>query len=467
MKSTYQEIEQETETLKKALIQFPDGATLDQLRAVSGLQLELRTLQRRLARLAEMSELRTSGGKRSTRYYPVAETRELIVADDGTKYYTTRDANQIQLSVSCQQILASILQPVNQRKAVGYNRKILESYRPNIDSYLTTTEKKKLSDIGRTSRSDQPAGTYAREILNRLLIDLSWNSSRLEGNTYTLLDTERLVEFGDVAENRSVLEAQMIINHKEAIEFLVQPSDDIGFNKYTILNLHALLSNNLLPDPAASGRLRSLAVGVSTSSFTPLLIPQQIEVMFRMILDKVQQIENPFEQAFFLMVHIPYLHPFDDVNERVSRLVSNLPLNSHNLSPLTFVDVPNELYRQSMLAIYEQNRVEPLKELFLWAYERSSFRYSAKPQTLGEPDPFKMKYRKTIRTLITEIISNALGHKAASKLIDERSQTLPDADHTQFITVVASELLALHEGNFARYFVSPGEFTKWKKEWDR
>ncbi|RZS75678.1 Fic family protein [Pseudobacter ginsenosidimutans] len=465
MKPTYSQIEEELEKLKAVLRIFIDGASLETIGSASGLDLELRTLQRRLASLVSQGQARTTGIKRSTRYYPVFS--EMIVAEDEVKYITTKDQSQVYLSVNSQQILASVSQPIAKRRAIGYDRKFLESYKPNFTGYLTKEEKEKLAKTGKTNSDNQPAGTYAREILNRLLIDLSWNSSRLEGNTYSLLDTERLIAFGEVAEHKSALEAQMIINHKEAIEFLVQSSPDIGFNRYTILNLHGLLSNNLLPNPAASGRLRTLGVSIGKSVFTPLAIPQLIEAMFNTILEKTIQIKDPFEQAFFLMVQLPYLQPFDDVNKRVSRLAANISLNRHNLSPLSFVDVPNDLYTQSMLAIYELNKVEPLKELFMWAYERSALRYAAIQQSLGDPDPFKLRYRNTIRTLIADVISQAASRTATGKMIEERARLLPLADRSQFVNVIETELLSLHEGNFARYFVSPAEFAKWRKAWKR
>ena len=106
-------------------------------------------------------------------------------------------------------------------------------------------ERAHLADVGNTETGLEAAGTYAKHILSRLLIDLSWNSSRLEGNTYSLLDTRRLIEFGEEAEGRNRLEAQVIINHKDAIEFLVGAADEIGFNRYRILTLHAILAQNL------------------------------------------------------------------------------------------------------------------------------------------------------------------------------------------------------------------------------
>ncbi|HSC38903.1 MAG TPA: Fic family protein, partial [Chitinophagaceae bacterium] len=283
--------------------------------------------------------------------------------------------------------------------------------------------------------------------------------------TYSLLDTERLIAHGEMADNKSAMEAQMILNHKDAIEFIVQPADDIGFNRYTILNLHALLSNNLLPD-AAAGRLRRFGVGIHQSVYTPLALPQQIESMFNIMLEKAAQINNPFEQTFFIMVHLPYLQPFDDVNKRVSRLAANIPLNRHNLAPLSFVDVPNELYIQGLLGVYELNRVELLKDIFIWAYGRSALRYAAIRQTLGEPNPFRMKYRDAIRLLISEIVSHALPRKEANAAIKTKAIQVPEKDQAKFIESVETELLSIHEGNFARYRVRPAEFKRWKEAWE-
>jgi Fic family protein len=158
-----------------------------------------------------------------------------------------------------------------------------------------------------------------RQIFSRLLIDLSWNSSRLEGNTYSLLETERLLELGEAAEGKDALEAQMILNHKAAIELLVEQATEVGFNRYTILNLHALLSDNLLADPQACGRLRAIVVGIGRTVYHPLEVPQLIDEFFQQLLDTAAAIADPFEQAFFAMAHLAYLRPFEDVNKRVSR----------------------------------------------------------------------------------------------------------------------------------------------------
>ncbi len=461
MNISKQNIERELETIKQTLQQLKDGVSIETISAATGLKIELRTLQRRLAQLQKQGYVKISGNARSRVYHFISTD----IADSAGEVQLNKDL--LPLSSKGKEILAMVSRPMRQRKPIGYKREFLELYRPNIDSYLTKGEMKKLVEIGKTIGIDQPAGTYAKEILNRLLIDLSWNSSRLEGNTYSLLDTERLISHGEAADNKSASEAQMILNHKDAIEFIVQAADDIGFNRYTILNLHALLSNNLLPDPAASGRLRTFGVGINQSVYTPIAIPQQIDEMFSLILNKAEQIKDPFEQAFFIMVHLPYLQPFDDVNKRVSRLAANIPLNRHNLAPLSFIDVPNDLYIQGMIGIYEFNRIELLKDVFLWAYERSAARYAVIRQSLGEPDPFRLKYREQIRELIAEIVSNAIPPKKASARIESRSKQLPDADQAKFIEAVESELMALHEGNFARYKVRPAEFKQWKEIWKK
>jgi Fic family protein len=308
--------------IQVAVSRLEDGASIEEIKAASGLDIEIRTLQRRLAELKKSGIVHTTGDKRSTRYHHVIYHHELplsIVYEPSQPYATT-----IQLSEKSLEIQSLVSRPVQHRKRVEYNREFLESYRPNIDSYLSTEEKKWLTEISRTLREDKPAGTFAKEILNRLLIDLSWNSSRLEGNSYSLLETERLILQGHTSNNKSIVETQMILNHKDAIEYLVQGADSNGFNRHTILNLHAMLSYRLLSDLKSGGRIRSIPVGITGSAYSPLTVPQLLEELFDIILQKTSQIENPFEQAFFFMVQLPYLQPFEDVNKRVSRLATNI-----------------------------------------------------------------------------------------------------------------------------------------------
>lgn len=452
---------QQLDAIVRALIPRDTGASIEDIRTTPGLEIEIRTLQRRLAELIQQGLVHSTGDKRSTRYhYNIPITIGSWVEEPQERYHV------FALSEKGREIQAIIKQPQQHRKPVGYNQDFLKQYKPNIDSYLTEQEKEKLAQIGITTREDQPAGTYLKEIFNRLLIDLSWNSSRLEGNSYSLLDTELLIKQGHIADKKSVLEAQMILNHKDAIEYMVRAADDIQIDRLTILNLHGILSYELLPTPESCGRLRSHAVGISGSVFTPLAIPQAIEEMFALLIEKAAQIENPFEQAFFLMVHLPYLQPFEDVNKRTSRLAANIPFYLKNLSPISFIDVNKEYYIQGLLGIYELNRIDLMKDVFLWAYERSSYQYAAIRQVVGEPDPFKAKYRKQISSLVTETISRCADRTTAMAIINEKALQLPSEDQEQFVYSVERTLVSLHEGNFARYFVSYTEFKKWKDAWD-
>jgi hypothetical protein len=209
--------------------------------------------------------------------------------------------------------------------------------------------------------------------------------------------------------------------------------------------------------------LRDRAVGISGTVFHPLEVPQQIEESFQIILSKASAIEDPFEAAFFVMVQLPYLQAFEDVNKRVSRLAANIPLIRHNLCPLSFVDVEAENYLHGLIGIYELKRVEYLRDLFVWAYTRSVHRYAAVRQSLGDPDPFRLKYRSQIGGCVREIVQRVLTRDAAIDWIQNAAaQEIPAIDQLHFIDTIEVELQSLHVGNIARYRLRPGEFTQWR-----
>lgn len=443
--------------IEDVLRAHPEGASRASIADALEAKVPPRTLQSRLHQLVEQGRLTVEGQGRSVKYR---------LADHQSAPSDDLPDTDLPLSSEAKAIQQIVLQPLTRRKPVGYNRDFLDSYRPNKTAYLSASQRERMHEIGKVPIGTQPAGTYARQIIDRLLIDLSWNSSRLEGNTYTKLDTKRLIDFGKVAEGKDRLEAQMILNHKDAIEFLVDAAVDIGFNKYTLLNLHGLLANNLLANPQAEGRLRFIEVGIEQSVFQPLAIPQVIEECFEQILQTAQAIKDPFEQSLFVMVQLPYLQPFDDVNKRVSRLAANIPLVKANLIPLTFLDVPGDLYAQATLAVYELNRVDLLRDLFLWAYQRSAEKYVAVRQSLGEPDPFRLAHRAALRKVVGAVVQGQLSREQAFKFLEDWSvENLPVDERGQFIEVAGDELLALHEGNFARYRVRPSEFEAWRKVW--
>jgi len=446
-------------TQYKAILQgikyYPEGASLENIQEGLVPSIPRRTLQRYLAFLVAEDQLHTYGKARATKYCLPSQTGR-----------TPQQIDLIPLSSAGHSIQKQTGQPIQKRIPVGYNHKFLDQYRPNETHYLSESLRKHLFSLGQSPNPERPAGTYARQIYNRLLIDLSWNSSRLEGNTYSLLETERLLSLGEAANGKESQEAQMILNHKSAIEFLIDTAELIQFDRFTILNLHALLSDNLLHDQRACGSLRIAPIGIAKSIYQPLVVPQLIDEYFQQILDTAAAIADPFEQSFFVMVHLPYLQPFLDVNKRVSRLAANISLIRSNLCPLSFVDVPSSNYINGLLGIYELNRIELLRDVFVWAYERSSSLYSATRQELGEPDRFRLKYRTTLIALIGEIIRGCLDKSKAIVAIKQKAlQVIPSEDQSKFIELVETELLSLHSGNIARFRLKAAEHALWLKNW--
>ncbi|MEO5917566.1 MAG: Fic family protein [Luteolibacter sp.] len=455
----------EFDNLLRIIAGKASGASVKELLAEPALGFPKRTLQRRLDQLVSERRLKPAGKGRARRYLAPEEEplpRTLVVREDTPVYKTRHEW----LSPEALEIRAIIQRPLAQRNPVNYQGSFLEAYQPNKTYYLPEGLRKELAEIGQVGMSDLPAGTYFRQVMDRLLIDLSWNSSRLEGNTYSLLETQRLLELGEDAEGKAVQETQMILNHKAAIEMLADDAGELAFNRYTICNLHALLSDNLLSDPGACGRLRSLRVGISGTVFHPLGSPQQIEERFEQILEKATAIRDPLEQAFFSMVHLPYLQPFEDVNKRVSRLAANIPLVRHNLCPLSFVDVESYEYIGGLLGVYELNRIEYLRDVFVRAYRRSCARYSNVRQTLGDPDQFRLRHRADIAKFVREVVLGGMDKRVAAKWIAANAAGMvPLAERAKFIEVVETELGCLHGGNIARYRLRPSEFDAWIKDW--
>jgi hypothetical protein len=243
---------------------------------------------------------------------------------------------------------------------------------------------------------------------------------------------------------------------------LVTNIDTVGFDRFTLMNLHSALAENLLPNPADEGRLRLHAVDIGMSVYRPLSVPAQIDSAFKVLLDKVSRISDPFEQSFFVMAHLPYLQPFADINKRTSRLAANLPLFRANLCPLTFLDVPEEAYSRATLGVYEMTRVELLRDLYVWAYERSTQEYMAIKQDLVEPDPLRLAWRDLIKQTIRDVVMSP--EQDGLSLIDAAvSAKVPKPEQTNVKALIVEELRRLHEGVLARYGLRPSEFTAWKK----
>jgi hypothetical protein len=454
--------EAEFEAIIDAVERHADGAAISQIEQDFP-NLERRALQARVKKLVDAGRLRRQGQKRHSRYF---STRAPKPTDEHARS-TSQPSLFVPLSTAGEEIRRAVASPPAARRPVGYDRGFLDEYEPNHTFYLSTEERTHLLSLGRSDAPIADAGTFARKILERLLIDLSWNSSRLEGNTYSLLDTARLVQLGREAEGKSARDAVMILNHKSAIEFLVESAGEVGFDALTIRNLHALLASDLLDDPSSPGRLRRIPVGIHGFAYQPISDPLMIEELFNTLLQKASAITDPFEQSFFAMVHLPYLQPFDDVNKRVSRLAANIPLIKANLAPLSFADMREDSYVSGLLGVYELRRIELLRDVFVWTYERSAARYAAQRQVMGEPDPFRIKWRRELQGVIGEVVRQRLTRAAASNRIQEWARSRAESiERDQLAVLAEAELLGLNEGNFARYRVRPADYYSWRQAWE-
>lgn len=452
------------DSIVKVVELFPLGVAVSTLLERPELHFPKRTLQRRLDQLVREGRLAAIGRARARRYTALESmaASEHILRDEPARYATRRDW----LTPEGMEIRDLVSRSLIERKPVGYRSEFLAAYEPNVTFYLPMELRRNLAEIGHVGMSELPAGTYVRQLMNRLMIDLSWNSSRLEGNTYSLLETQRLLEDGVGVEGRGLAETQMILNHKAAIEMLADQAEEIGFNRYTICNLHALLADNLMLDESDIGSIRTKPVGIGGTVYHPLAVPQQIEESFDMMLTKAEAIADPFEQAFFAMVHVPYLQPFADVNKRVSRLAANIPLIRRNLCPLSFVDVAQPDYVAGLIGVYELNRVELLRDVFEWAYRRTCLRYSSVRQILGEPDPFRLTHRNAISDTVQEVVNGRMNKASAVHHIAKRAnESLPAEHRALFIEAVENSLSSLHVGNIARFRLLPSDFSEWYKCW--
>lgn len=349
--------------------------------------------------------------------------------------------------------------PYNQRKPATYNKTFLDHYIPDKTFYLDAHDRQRLQQAGRPVAQPLAAGTYARRILEKLLVDLSWASSRMEGNTYNILETEQLIRFGQEASGKDRKEAVMILNHKESIQYIVDNLADIAISRQDILSIHALLSNGLLADPAMAGRLRRFPVGISKSSYTPLDDRFAIEEEFDIVIQKAAAITDPFEQSFFILVHIPYLQAFEDVNKRTSRVSSNIPLLKANLAPMSFLTMDDADYIDGLIGIYELNNIALFREAYIGAYLASAENYKLLRADVENPEKAALVYREFVREAVRRSVLDWKAFQPERVMAMAVEAGIPDADRAQVVDYVGHEFRGLHEGNVIRYRLRPADLA--------
>ncbi len=423
-------------------------ATLEQV-----LQVSRPTINRTLRDLVGAGFLDKQGAGRSTRYVASDAARVTLAASSPHAPPTT-GPRLLQWTPAALPLVVSLGAPLGTRTPVGYESTFVSDYIPNQSSLLPPQLAAELYSAGR-SQDQQPAGTYAREVLEQLLIDLSWSSSRLEGNNKSLLDTKELFELGEHAGPMDE-DTLMLLNHKNAIEFMVDAVPTEGITVPVIVDLQAKLMRDLLKDARDIGSIRRRVVNIDGSVYSPSNIPALLENTLNVIIEKARQIRNPVEAAFFLWVNVAYLQPFADGNKRTSRLSANMPLMLYNCAPLSFLDVERTDYAIAMLGVYEQRDVAAAVELFEFIYRRSIQKYSVLRASLAVPDPLRARYRNALNELMQSVVYYG------RTLNDALSEVAVDAaDMTALRAIANTELDQLEQYNGARYNLARGMTQRW------
>lgn len=315
--------------------------------------ISLVTIKRALSQMAGDGVLVLSGSGRSTSY-DVSAMGRINALVDAHKYCS--------------------IEPDRRFGKNRYNFDLLPALPSNI---FTADELKVLDDATATYEqgTKDTSATIQKKELERLIIELSWKSSKIEGNTYTLLDTEKLILENQEASGKTHQEAQMILNHKDAFNFVRE--NTIQFQTITRKNLEEL-HNILVKNLGVGLGLRKKPVGVLGSIYRPLDNVHQIVDAIDALSLTTSRMSTPYGKALVALLGIGYIQPFEDGNKRTSRLMANALLLSYSCAPLSYRSVNENDYREAMLVFYELNSIVPFKKIFTDQYIFAAQNYAVK-----------------------------------------------------------------------------------------
>lgn len=320
----------------------------------SGEKISLVTVKRALSKLVSEGLLMSSGsGGRSTSY-KISIKGRVLAEVDAKKYSSIEPDKRFGLNKYNFELLPSLPSDIFEKSEMIVLKNATAEYLKRTKDVSPIIQKKELQ---------------------RLVIELSWKSSKIEGNTYTLLDTEKLILENKEAHGHSRKEAQMILNHKDAFNYIRQHPEQ--FRTLTRKNLEEL-HYILVKDLNVSTYLRRRPVGITGSKYLPLDNIHQITEAADALSFAVSKMTNPYAKALVALVGIGYIQPFEDGNKRTARLMTNGLLLSHSLAPLSYRSVDEEDYRSALLVFYELNSIVPMKKIFIGQYEFAAQNYAVK-----------------------------------------------------------------------------------------
>lgn len=355
----------------------------------------------------------------------------------------------VNYSPKAQEAYKTVNRPFGEREQCEYNFSFLENYTPNNTYFLSKEKREYLHNIGDLRKNlNKDFSANTKLIYSSLIIDFSYASSKLEGNTYNYIDTKTLIEKGQVSLSNSVEDTTMVLNHKSAIEYIFSHIDSINYDTSTIKIIHGFLADDLIENEMAIGEIRKCPAGIGNSGYQPLFDPEKIAIELKKIMTKVSQIKDPYEQSIFLLTFIPYLQTFEDVNKRTSRVFCNIPLIKNGLCPISFLQVDTKDYCSAMLSIYENNDISILQDLYVSMYESSVAKYIAidKNKQRYIPDKDAVRLRTNIFKCVTDIVKYCIDS-------DYYIEHLPYKEEDKLLLkkYVNKRLEGLSESNLPKY----------------
>ena len=420
-----------------------------------------RTLRNWLRDLTQKGVIESRGERKGRRYRSLDRSIVPAAGPIGSQEQAPTVSVQSLFSAESQAVFQRIQAPLYTRSPATYREDWLQDYEPNQTTYLSSRVCEELEALGRRTPLQGRAGTYLQKIYHRLLIDFSFNSSRLEGNTYTLVDTERLLLQGEAAAGKPNAERIMIVNHKEAIDYLRRNIDTLQADESTIRTIHYLLADSLVA-PGAAGQIREDSVRVSGTTYAPLEGRERLTRLLLLLLEKARAIRNPFEQSIFLLAHLSYLQAFVDVNKRTARLASIIPLIRADYVPQSFVDVDADSYLKATIAVYEFNEIGPLTELYALSYRRSCQRYDTTAQVVGF-DEIAALYRQSRRALVADLVRAKVPPGQAASWVTAHVPATVERQHWEkFVADVLTELDNLDASRLGGLGITRQELEAWQ-----
>ena len=310
------------------------------------------TLKRLIAKEVENGNILVDGKARATRYALSPQAHLTMPLNIDTYFLKEADERQVQASFNFELISAQIPQA----------KIFSEDEMQRLDASQALFQKH-LAEISESQ--------YRKE-MERLGIDLSWKSSQIEGNTYSLLETERLLRESKTADGKTKDEAVMLLNHKDALRFILDNQDYMKqLSIRNIEDIHAILTKELSVEKG----LRHRRVGITGTNYRPLDNEFQIREAMQASCDAINAKDNVFEKALLALLLLSYIQPFMDGNKRTARLTSNAILVAFGCCPLSFRTVDSIDYKKAMLVFYEQNNIYPFKRIFIDQVEFAAREY--------------------------------------------------------------------------------------------